>query len=162
MTPTSRHPNVDRVVAAGLELGIDVRPRRFPDGAKTAVDAAAAIGCEVGQIVKSLVFGVDGEPVVALVSGPNRLDEAKLAAAAQGASCARLDADRVRAVTGYPIGGIPPFGHPQPLRTFFDGDLLRHDEVWGAAGTWHDVFPVAPGVLRDAVGAVVADIVVDR
>ena len=84
---------------------------RFPDGAKTAADAAAAIGVDVGQIVKSLIFAVDGEVVLAFVSGANQLDEAKLAAAAGGARCARVDADTVRTVTGFPIGGVPPFGH---------------------------------------------------
>ena len=109
------HPNVHRVVAAATGLGLAIRPVRFPDGAKTAADAAAAIGVDVGQIVKSLIFAVDGDVVLAYVSGANQLDERKLAAAAGGDSCGRVDADTVRRVTGYPIGGVPPFGHATPL-----------------------------------------------
>ena len=105
------HPNVVRVTAAAKERGLEISTRRFPEGTKTAADAAAAIGVTVGQIVKSLVFGVDNEIVMALVSGSNQLDEKKLALAAGGAKCARVDADAVREATGYPIGGVPPFGH---------------------------------------------------
>ena len=139
------HRNTRRVVDAAAELGLEISPRHFPDGAKTAADAAAAIGVEVGQIVKSLIFAVDGEVVLAYVSGSNQLDEARLAAAAGGTSCARVDADTVRATTGYPIGGVPPFGHTTPLRAFVDPDLLAYGEVWAAAGTWHDVFALSPG-----------------
>ena len=131
------HPNVVRVTAAAKERGLDISTRRFPEGTKTAADAAAAIGVTVGQIVKSLVFGVDNEIVMALVSGSNQLDEKKLALAAGGAKCARVDADAVREATGYPIGGVPPFGHATQLRVFVDPDLLQHDEVWAAAGTWN-------------------------
>ena len=141
------HRNVRRVIDAGRAAGVDVEPVRFPEGTQTAADAAAAIGCEVGQIVKSLIFAVDGEVVLAYVSGANRLDEAKLATAAGGLTCSRVDADVVRTVTGYPIGGVPPFGHATDLRVFVDPDLLRYDEVWAAAGTWHDVFPLAPDEL---------------
>ena len=152
------HPNVHRVVAAATDLGLTIEPVRFPDGAKTAADAAAAIGVEVGQIVKSLIFGVDGDVVVAYVSGANQLDEHKLAAAAGGRRCARVDADTVLAVTGYPIGGVPPFGHATPLPVFVDPDLLAFDEVWAAAGTWHDVFPLRPADLVRASGATVTDL----
>jgi prolyl-tRNA editing enzyme YbaK/EbsC (Cys-tRNA(Pro) deacylase) len=141
------HKNVVRVIEAGQALGLIVEPLRFPEGAKTAVDAANAIGCEVAQIVKSLIFGVDGEIVLAYVSGSNQLDERKLAAAAGGLMCRRVDADVVRETTGFPIGGVPPIGHSTPLRVFIDPDLLAHDVVWAAAGTWHDVFPLAPGEL---------------
>lgn len=152
------HPNVQKVVAAAAELGLSIEPRRFPEGAKTAADAAAAIGVEVGQIVKSLIFAVDGEVVLAYVSGANQLDERKLAAAAGGATCARVDADTVRAATGFPIGGVPPFGHTTPLRVFVDPDLLQYDEVWAAAGTWHDVFAIAPEDLVRASGGTVVDL----
>ncbi|MET0580206.1 MAG: YbaK/EbsC family protein, partial [Ilumatobacteraceae bacterium] len=118
--PPESHPNVGRVVAAAAAAGLDVTTVRFPDGTKTAADAAAAIGVDVGQIVKSLIFGVDGDVVLALVSGANQLDEAKLAAAAGGTRCARVDADTVRAATGYPIGGVPPFGHATELPVFVD------------------------------------------
>ena len=152
---TDLHPNVRRVVDAANEAGLAIEPVRFPDGAKTAADAAAAIGVDVGQIVKSLIFAVDGEVVLAFVSGANQLDESKLAAAAGGSSCARVDADTVRSVTGFPIGGVPPFGHATTLTAFVDPDLLTYDEVWAAAGTWHDVFPLRPDDLVRASGATV-------
>lgn len=152
------HRNTQRVVDAAAELGLTITPRRFPEGAKTAADAAAAIGVEVGQIVKSLIFTVDGEVVLAYVSGANQLDEARLAAAAGGARCTRVDADTVRSTTGYPIGGVPPFGHATPLRAFVDPDLLAYDEVWAAAGTWHDVFALAPEDLVRVAGGVVVDL----
>ena len=103
-----------------------------------------------------LLFGVS--LVLAYVSGANRLDESKLAAAAGGAQCARVDADAVRAATGFPIGGVPPFGHTTDLRVFVDPDLLVHDEVWAAAGTWNDVFPLTPAQLVSASGAEIVDL----
>ncbi|HSL57250.1 MAG TPA: YbaK/EbsC family protein [Acidimicrobiales bacterium] len=152
------HPNADRVADAARQRGLDVEIREFPEGTRTAVDAAAAIGVDVGQIVKSLVFQVDDEVVVALVSGPNRLDEARLAAAAGGSQVGKVGADAVRAATGYPIGGVPPFGHAQTLRTFVDADLLGYDEVWAAAGTPRHVFGVQPHALVEASGGAVADL----
>ena len=149
------HPNVLRVMEAARERGLEITTKRFPEGTKTAADAAAAIGVSVGQIVKSLVFGVDTEIVMALVSGSNQLDEKKLALAAGGAKCSRVDADSVRAATGYPIGGVPPFGHSTQLRVFVDPDLLQYDEVWAAAGTWNDNFGAAPAdIVRVASGVV--------
>lgn len=154
---SSVHKNVSRVVEAGARLGFVVEPRHFSEGAKTAIDAANAIGCSVGQIVKSLIFAVDGEVVLAYVSGDNQLDEARLAAAAGGSRCERVNADVVRESTGFPIGGVPPFGHTTDLRAFVDPDLLQYDEVWAAAGTWNDVFPLDPnGLVRASGGAVVA------
>ena len=152
------HPNVVRVVEAGRALGLTIEPRRFPDGTKTAADAAAAIGVDIGQIVKSLIFAVDGDLVLAYVSGANQLDEKKLAAAAGGAKCARVDADVVREATGFPIGGVPPFGHSTQLRVFVDPDLLQFDEVWAAAGTWNDVFGIGPHKLVEASGGAVTDL----
>ncbi len=152
------HPNVVRVVEAGRALGLTIEPRRFPDGTKTAADAAAAIGVDIGQIVKSLIFAVDGEVVLAYVSGANQLDEKKLAAAAGGSKCSRVDADVVREATGFPIGGVPPFGHSTQLRVFVDPDLLQYDEVWAAAGTWNDVFGIEPHKLVEASGGVVTDL----
>ena len=152
------HPNVVRVTAAAKERGLDISTRRFPEGTKTAADAAAAIGVTVGQIVKSLVFGVDNEIVMALVSGSNQLDEKKLALAAGGAKCARVDADAVREATGYPIGGVPPFGHSTQLRVFVDPDLLQYDEVWAAAGTWNDNFGANPIDIVRVAGGVVTDL----
>ena len=152
------HPNVVRVVSAAKERGLEINTKRFPEGTKTAADAAAAIGVTVGQIVKSLVFGVDGEIVMALVSGSNQLDEKKLALAAGGAKCARVDADAVREATGFPIGGVPPFGHSTQLRVFVDPDLLQYDEVWAAAGTWNDNFGAAPADIVRVAGGVVTDL----
>jgi prolyl-tRNA editing enzyme YbaK/EbsC (Cys-tRNA(Pro) deacylase) len=152
------HRNTRRVVDAATDLGLSISPRRFPEGTKTAAAAAAAIGVEVGQIVKSLIFAVDGEVVLAYVSGANQLDERRLAVAAGGVECTRVDADRVREVTGFPIGGVPPFGHATPLRVFIDPDLLGYDEVWAAAGTWDDVFAIAPEDLVRASGGVVTDL----
>jgi prolyl-tRNA editing enzyme YbaK/EbsC (Cys-tRNA(Pro) deacylase) len=152
------HPNVQRVVAAAAALGLVIEPRQFPDGTKTAQDAANAIGVDVGQIVKSLIFAVDGEVVLAYVSGKNQLAEVKLAAVAGGTKCTRVDADVVRQATGFPIGGGPPFGHTTPLRVFIDLDLLHYDEVWAAAGTWNDVFPIEPQRLVEASGGVVTEL----
>jgi Cys-tRNA(Pro) deacylase len=152
------HPNVLRVMEAARERGLEITTKRFPEGTKTAADAAAAIGVSVGQIVKSLVFGVDTEIVMALVSGSNQLDEKKLALAAGGAKCSRVDADAVRAATGYPIGGVPPFGHSTQLRVFVDPDLLQYDEVWAAAGTWNDNFGAAPADIVRVAGGVVTDL----
>jgi prolyl-tRNA editing enzyme YbaK/EbsC (Cys-tRNA(Pro) deacylase) len=153
-----RHPNVERVVAAARARGLEIEPRRFPEGTRTAADAAAAIGVAEAQIVKSLIFAVDGEVVLAYVSGANRLDERKLAVAAGGLRCTRVDADKVREVTGFPIGGVPPFGHATHLRVFIDPDLLAFDEVWAAAGTWHDVFGIEPRALVEASEGVVVDL----
>jgi Cys-tRNA(Pro) deacylase len=152
------HPNTLRVITAAREAGLEITTRRFPEGTKTAADVAAAIGVVVGQIVKSLVFGVDNEIVMALVSGSNQLDEKKLAAAAGGAKCSRVDADAVRAATGYPIGGVPPFGHTTQLRVFVDPDLLQYGEVWAAAGTWNDNFGAAPADIVRVAGGVVTDL----
>lgn len=152
------HRNVRAVVDAGRRLGVEVRPREFPQGTRTAADAAAAIGVDIGQIVKSLVFRLDDEVVVALVSGANLCDEAKLAGAAGGGQASRGDADTVREATGFPVGGVPPFGHRQPLRTFVDRDLLDHEVLWAAAGTPHVNFPVSPGALVRATAGVVCDL----
>lgn len=164
------HRNVVKVIEAGKALGVEVVPVSYPQGAKTAQDAADAVGCAVGQIVKSLIFGVerdgggegnlDGEVelVLAYVSGANMLDEKKLAAAAGAAKCKRVDADRVRNATGFPIGGVPPFGHDTELDVFIDPDLLQHDVVWAAAGTWNDVFAIGPDALVEASGGAVTAI----
>lgn len=152
------HLNVQRVMAAARERGLEISTHRFPEGTKTAQDAANAIGVSVGQIVKSLVFTVDGETVMAFVSGANQLDEKKLALAAGGAMCTRVDADAVRAATGYPIGGVPPLGLATQLKIFIDPDLLQYDEVWAAAGTWNDVFPINPHDLQRVTNGVVVEV----
>jgi prolyl-tRNA editing enzyme YbaK/EbsC (Cys-tRNA(Pro) deacylase) len=121
---------------------------------RTAEEAAAACGCAVGQIVKSLVFrgAVSGKPVLLLVSGSNRVDE-KAVATVLGEELVRPDARFVREVTGYAIGGIPPFGHAAPLTTYVDRDLLGYPLVWAAAGTPDSVFSVDPSELTTAIGA---------
>jgi Cys-tRNA(Pro) deacylase len=150
------HRNVKAVVDAAAAKGLTIEPRAFPEGTKTAQDAASAIGVEVNQIVKSLVFLVDGEPTMALVAGANRLDEPKLSAATGGGKVTRADADAVRAATGFPIGGVPPLGHDLPI--YIDETLLEFDEVWAAAGTWTDNFAIAPSDLVRVTGGMVCDL----
>jgi Cys-tRNA(Pro) deacylase len=152
------HRNVALVIDAGRDIGIDVEPREFAESTRTAAEAAAAIGVELGQIVKSLVFTVDDTPVIALVSGDRQLDESKLAVAAGGSRSARADANLVRKVTGFPVGGVPPFGHATTMVVFVDAGLLRYDEVWAAAGTPHVNFAVSPQRLVQAIGGRVADV----
>jgi prolyl-tRNA editing enzyme YbaK/EbsC (Cys-tRNA(Pro) deacylase) len=123
--------------------------REFPAGTRTAQDAAAAIGCDVGQIVKSLVFVRDDEPLLVLCSGANTVDAERL-------GLAKADADVVRRATGFAIGGVPPYGHPAPLETLIDEDLLGYDEVWAAAGTPRSVFPLTPAQLVARAGGTVA------
>ncbi len=149
------HANARRVADAAAAAGLDIEVVEYPDGTKTAADAAAAVGAPVATIVKSLVFLVDGDPVMALVAGDNRLDEDRLLAAAGGRRVDRADADAVRAATGYPIGGVPPFGHVTELRTFVDEDLLVHEGVWAAAGTPRHVFRLDPPELVRLSGGVV-------
>jgi Cys-tRNA(Pro) deacylase len=155
---SSLHRNAQRVVDAAAALGLELEVRDFPEGTRTAEDAARAIGVEVGQIVKSLVFLADGDPVVALVSGSNQLDEAKLAAAAGASSTGRATAEQVREATGYPVGGAPPLGHATALRTFVDRDLLGHEVVWAAAGTPHLNFAIASAELARVTGGTVCDL----
>ncbi|MGH2724758.1 MAG: YbaK/EbsC family protein [Actinomycetota bacterium] len=131
--------------------------REFPEGTKTAVDAARAVGCEVGQIVKSLVFVAGSEPFLALTSGPNRADTDRLSELMGGRPVRRATPDEAREVTGYSIGGTPPFGYPRALTIFVDRDLLAFRELWAAAGTPRAVFPLTPEELLRATGAHPAD-----
>jgi prolyl-tRNA editing enzyme YbaK/EbsC (Cys-tRNA(Pro) deacylase) len=140
--------------AAAAGLAPDVR--RFPEGTRTADDAARAIGCDVGQIVKSLVFVAGSEPVLALTSGRNRVDPAKLASLCGASDARKATADEVRKATGYAIGGTPPFGHPTRLRCFADPHLMEFDIIWAAAGTPDSVFPIVPQELLRIAGAQVA------
>lgn len=137
------------------DAGLDIAVRRYPQGTRTAEDAAAAIGCTVGQIVKSLVFTLDGRPIVALVSGANRLDTTRLGARG---TVGKADAALVREATGYSIGGVPPFGHASPLPVLCDRDLLAHETVWAAAGRPDAVFPITPSRLVELAGAEVTDL----
>ncbi len=141
--------------------GLDVEIREFPAGTRTAEDAARALGTTVAQIVKALVFLADDRPVLALVSGANRLDEGKLAAACGAQRVVKADADRVRSATGFVIGGVPPLGHRWPLPVYLDRDLLAHEIVYAAAGAPTAVFPVTPADLWRVTGAQVVDLRVE-
>lgn len=143
-----------RVLEAARSLGLEGEVVEMPESTRTAMEAAAACGCEVAQIVKSLVFRGrrTGKPLLLLVSGANRVDEEK-AAASIGEPLERPDARFVRDTTGYAIGGIPPFGHDTPVATFMDPDLLKYDVVWAAAGTPRTVMRLEPAAIRDATAA---------
>ena len=152
------HPNVSRVVEAAAAEGLAIEVTRFPEGTRTATDAARAVGCEVAQIVKSLVFVADDRPVLALVSGANRVDLEKLASAAGAQKARRADGDEARAATGFAIGGVPPFGHTAATTVLVDRDLARYETVWAAAGLPDAVFPVRPMDLVRASRGTVVDI----
>jgi prolyl-tRNA editing enzyme YbaK/EbsC (Cys-tRNA(Pro) deacylase) len=150
-------PSVQRVADALRAAGIDAEIRELSDSTRTAEEAAAAIGTSVPTIVKSLVFLADGEPILALVSGSNRLDTQRLGAVL-GRTLGRADAATVRTATGFAIGGVPPLGHATRLDVLIDRDLLQYDLVWAAAGTPHAVFPLAPAALVTATGGQVVDL----
>lgn len=150
-------PAVQRVEAALRALEVDPRIVEFADSTRTAAEAAQAIGTDVARIVKSLVFIAGDDPVLALVSGSNRVSLKKLALAVQ-APVRRADAATVRACTGYAIGGVPPVGHAHPLNVLLDRDLLAYDLVYAAAGTPHAVFPIAPTDLLRITAARAVDL----
>jgi len=152
------HPAIERVRAHAKEHGLDVEIRRYPAGTHTAEDAARAIGCEVAQIVKSLVFLAAGDPVVVLVSGSDRVNESKLAGALGVHAARRATANEVRETTGFVVGGVPPFGHKVPTPVVVDSALLRHDVVWAAAGLPDAVFPIRAVDLVRVSGATEADV----
>ena len=148
----------DRFLAAAADAGIPVEPVRYPDGTRTAADAAAAVGCDVSQIVKSLVvIGPDG-PALALTAGHHRIDLGRLAEVL-GGPVEMADAPAVRDATGFAIGGTPPFGHPAPLPTYLDPALLEHEAVYGAAGTPDSCFAIAPEALQRVTNARIASFV---
>jgi prolyl-tRNA editing enzyme YbaK/EbsC (Cys-tRNA(Pro) deacylase) len=152
------HPSTQTVLDAARRLGLAIEVRHFAEGTRTAQEAAQAVGASLGQIAKSMVFLADGKPVLVLTSGPNRVDAGKVARQLGARQVRRASADEVRAATGFAIGGVPPFGHSQPLTVLFDRDLLQFETIWGAAGTPNAVFPIEPGRLAEASGAAVADI----
>jgi prolyl-tRNA editing enzyme YbaK/EbsC (Cys-tRNA(Pro) deacylase) len=156
------HPSIQRVLDAALRKGVTLEVSRFDESTHTAVDAANALGAELGQIVKSLVFVVpsgDGsEPLLCLVAGHNRVDLARLAAVAGEAEVRRASAREAHDLTGFSIGGIPPIGHSRPVRVIMDPDLGRYPVVWAAAGLPTAVFPVPPATLRVLANATVAPI----
>lgn len=154
--PTS--PSAQRVQALLDELGLPGRVVEFSASTRTAAEAAAAIGCDVAQIVKSLVFRLreSGRPILVLVSGINRVDEralaGRLADQVAGEKIERADAVFVRATSGFTIGGVPPIGHLVPPITLIDRDLMHFDTIWAAAGTPHAVFPLTPADLARITG----------
>ena len=154
--------SIQRVIDAAARTGVTIEVTQFSESTHTAVEAAAALGAELGQIVKSLVFVVQSEtgpePLLCLVSGPNRVDVARLAAVAGEADIRRASAKEAHDLTGFSIGGIPPIGHSRPLRSIMDPDLGRFPVVWAAAGLPTAVFPVPPGTLRILANAMVAPI----
>jgi prolyl-tRNA editing enzyme YbaK/EbsC (Cys-tRNA(Pro) deacylase) len=147
----------DRVRAALSSAGVAGQIQEFPTSTRTAQEAADAVGASLGQIVKSLVFLAGGQPVLALVSGANRLDPQRLAQVT-GQPIGKADADAVRQATGYSIGGVPPTGFPAPIATFIDRDLLQYEVLWAAAGTPRHVFPIAPDDLVRITGGRVAEL----
>ena len=152
------HPNVMRVMEAARAAGFEIDVERFPQGTRTAADAARAVGCEVAQIVKSIVFMAGDRPLLALVSGANRVDPERLAAAVGAAEVRRADGDEARTATGYAIGGVPPIGHSRLLAIVMDRDLMAHPVVWAAAGLPDAVFAISPEELLRASGGRVAEL----
>jgi prolyl-tRNA editing enzyme YbaK/EbsC (Cys-tRNA(Pro) deacylase) len=150
------------VVQAARSLGLDLQVREFPEGTRTAQDAADAIGCAVDQIVKSLVFVADTDPVLVLTSGGNRVDVVKVGRETGSVGVRKADAEEVRAATGYAIGGTPPFGHARDLLVLVDRHLTDFDVVWAAAGTPRHVFPIAPADLVRVTGGRVADVALEE
>jgi prolyl-tRNA editing enzyme YbaK/EbsC (Cys-tRNA(Pro) deacylase) len=165
--PTIDHPAVRRVVEAARRKGVELEVTVFDESTHTAEEAARAVGAELGQIVKSLVFvlpddEVEPEPILCLVSGPNRVDLGRLAAVLGRSDVRRANAREANDLTGFVIGGIPPFGHTRRVRVVMDPDLGRFPTVWAAAGLPTAVFPVAPAVLRMLADANVAPIAEER
>ena len=152
----ARTSAIDRFIIEAEASGLDIEVQRYPDGTRTAADAAAAVGCKIDQLVKSLVFMADVRPILILCSGARRVDEEKLAEYI-GTEIRIAGASEVRAATGYAIGGTPPLGHTVPLKTVVDPHLMEFEEIWAAAGTPDSVFPIKPKELVKATsGAVVA------
>lgn len=155
----ARHPTALRVAELLRAAGLEAAVVEFDQPTRTSAEAAAAIGCSVGEIAKSIVFrGTDsGQAIVVVASGDNRVSETKVAALA-GESLARADAEFVRASTGYVIGGVAPLGYGQPVKLLLDRDLQRFNRVWAAGGTPHSVFPLTPDELRRITGAEWSDV----
>jgi len=146
-------PSAEKVQQAVRELGYEFTIVEFDESTRTSVDAANAIGCTVGQIAKSVIFKAadSSKPVLVLASGPNRVDT-KLLSQVLGEPIAKADASFVRESTGFVIGGVPPVGHLEPVRTFIDEDLFNFDEIWAAAGTPNAVFRLTPQALEAMTG----------
>ncbi len=163
MPATPDHAAIRRVVDAAARKGVDLEVTTFDESTHTATEAARAVRAELGQIVKSLVFvlpreNAEPEPVIVLVSGPNRVDLPRLGAVLGRSDVRRATAREANDLTGFVIGGIPPFGHDRRLRVIMDPDLGRFETVWAAAGLPNAVFPVSPSTLRMLADAHVAPI----
>lgn len=152
-------PSAQKVQNTLHAQGFNCTVVELPASTRTAQEAADACGCTLGQIVKSLIFRgkSSGQAVLALVSGSNRVSEARLAQVL-GEAVEKADGDFVRAQTGFAIGGVPPLGHIQALRTVIDADLLQYDHIWAAAGTPHAVFQLSAASLQPMTGGQVAEI----
>jgi prolyl-tRNA editing enzyme YbaK/EbsC (Cys-tRNA(Pro) deacylase) len=158
MTTTAAHPRfADALTDLGL-ADLTERVRTFPEATRTAAEAAAAIGCELSQICKSLIFAADGVPVLVLMDGASRVDVELVREELGAGKVTRAKADVVRETTGYAIGGVPPFGHRTRTRVLADRSLLAHEVVWAAAGTPYAVFPMAPKDLVTHAGATLVDV----
>jgi len=141
------------------DAGLHSEVRTLADSTRTAAEAAAALGCDVGAIASSLVFLADGAPIVVLTSGSHRVDTTLLAEQIGASAITRASADDVRAATGQPIGGVAPVGHPVPVPTYIDVELMEHGELWAAAGTPHSVFDISYEDLVRITGA--TEVIVD-
>ena len=139
-------------------MGASGEPVQLADSARTAAEAAAALGCEVGAIASSLVFAADGEPLLVMTSGAHRVDTGLVAGLLGVQQVRRADADLVRTATGFAIGGVAPVGHPAPLRTLVDTDLAQYDVIWAAAGHPHAVFPTSHDELLRLTGGTPAQV----
>ncbi|MFJ7066505.1 YbaK/EbsC family protein [Streptomyces sp. NPDC101115] len=156
---TTSHADAHPQFAAALkELGLDVEVRSFPEDTRTAQQAAEAIGCEVSEIVKSLIFAADGVPVLVLMDGSSRVDVERVRQELGADAVTRADARVVRETTGYAIGGVPPFGHRTRTRVLADRALLDHPVVWAAAGTPRSVFALDPKSLIAHAGGTLVDV----
>ena len=153
-TPAS----VDRVIQALAHAGALGHVRGLDDSARTAKEAAAALGIEVGQIASSLIFMAEGEAILVIASGAHRVDTSKVAVLVGAERLDKATADDVRAVTGFAIGGVAPLGFPAPIRTIVDTDLAQFDEVWAAGGHPHYVFPTSFDELVRITGGTPADV----
>lgn len=143
---------------AAEDYGLEIEIEEFPEGTKTAADAAEAVGCEVAQIASSLVFLVDEKPVVVVTSGANRVDEANLAEAMEADAVAMADAETIKRRLGWSIGGVPPICHENEVPVLFDPTLSKFETVWAAAGTPQAVFPIDPDRLKRLAGATERDV----
>ena len=150
-------PTAQKIQDALRALGYDYTVIEHAESTRTAQEAADRAGCELGQIVKSLIFRgkTSGKPILVLTSGANRVDEKRIAAYA-GEPIGRADADFVRAATGFAIGGVPPIGHAQKMETYLDEDFLQHQTIWAAAGTPNAIFELRTEDLQRMTGGKVA------